>query len=401
MGGQLPVAMVAACPFPASRGTPIRIQQMGEALSNANYDVHVVTYHLGTDRPTEGIQIHRTRRVRFYKDFGAGPNYSKLLLLDPMLVRRLVQITRRHSIRIIHAHHFEGALCALAVKRILGGVKVVYDAHTSLREELFDYNFPLPKPLKKAASDILDSGIPRWCDHVVTVSERLRDDIIDHGVPPSKVTVIPLAVNAGEFPVIPTEHARSELQLKDRPIVVYTGNLAPFQGVDHLMNALVGVKRVVPNVHGIIVATPNNYYRSMVDELGLTGNVSFFPDMSFEQVRLFLAAANVVVLPRDNCVGFPVKLLNYLASGKPIVAFEGGMANVLDHLHNGYVVPNGDASAFAEGIIRCLKDPQLSQSMGGQARLTAGEFDLASMTRRLVHLYRDLGIPNPHAYAPA
>ena len=60
----MPVAMVAACPFPANRGTPIRIQQMGEALVQAGYDVHVVTYHLGQDRPVHGLTVHRIRALR-------------------------------------------------------------------------------------------------------------------------------------------------------------------------------------------------------------------------------------------------------------------------------------------------------------------------------------------------
>ena len=82
LGGRLPVAMVAACPFPANRGTPIRVQQMGEALVDLGYDVHVVTYHIGTERPLPGMTVHRTRPLRFYQDFSAGPNYAKLLLLD-------------------------------------------------------------------------------------------------------------------------------------------------------------------------------------------------------------------------------------------------------------------------------------------------------------------------------
>jgi len=397
LGGRLPVAMVAACPFPANRGTPIRIQQMGEALDELGYDVHVVTYHLGNDRPVERMTVHRTRALRFYQDFSAGPNYVKLMLLDPLLVKRLLEVVRKHGIRIIHAHHFEGALCALAVKRLVGGVQVIYDAHTSLRDELLDYSFRVPRVLKKVASDVLDAGIPRWSDHVITVSERLGDFVHDAGVPRSKITVIPMGVNSGEFPTIPTADARAMLGLGDEPTVLYTGNLAPFQGVDHLLRAFKMVSDQNPDVRLVIVGKPTFTYQRMVQSLGCGERVTFAGERPFDEVRTFLAAANVVVLPRDNCVGFPLKLLNYMAAGKAIVAFEGGSGDVLEHLQNGYVVPNGNVDAFARGILHCLDDHGLSEQIGSAAQETAGQFDTDAMVSRIGRLYKSLQLTGrPH-----
>ncbi|MEE2712742.1 MAG: glycosyltransferase family 4 protein [Planctomycetota bacterium] len=401
LGGRLPVAMVAACPFPANRGTPIRVQQMGEALVDLGYDVHVVTYHIGTERPLPGMTVHRTRPLRFYQDFSAGPNYAKLLLLDPLLVARLLAVVRKHGIRIIHAHHFEGALCALAVKRLIGSVQVIYDAHTSLKDELLDYSFRVPKVLKKLAADILDSGIPRWSDHVVTVSDRLGEFIAHTGVPSSKITVIPMGVNAGEFPTIPTEEARAALGLTDEPTVVYTGNLAPFQGVDHLLRSFTIVTQESKKSRLIIVGRPTPGYQRMVDKLGIVDRVTFAGERPFDEVRTFLAAADVVVLPRDNCVGFPLKLLNYMAAGKAIVAFEGGSGEVLNHLENGYVVPDGDENAFARGILNCLSDTGLSATIASGAHRTANRFDLDAMVGRIGRLYDSLELTGRPHYANA
>lgn len=382
--------MVAACPFPASRGTPVRIQQMGEALHASGYDVHVATYHLGQARPVPDLIIHRTRGISFYRDYGAGPNYSKLLLLDPMLVACLARIVRLYRIRIIHAHHFEGALCALLVKRIHGGLQVIYDAHTSLNEELFDYHFRIPRIVKKVACDILDSGIPRWCDHVVAVSDQLKNEILAHGVPESKVTVIPLAVNLGDFPLIDKSRARSTLGLDGSPTVVYTGNLAPFQGVDHLMRAMAIVRDRMPSARLVLVSAPNRHYGEMVRKLNLERHVSFAGDKSFEDVRVYLAAADVVVLPRGHATGFPLKLLNYMAAGKAIVAFEGSSMEAIQHLHSGYVVKGESEGEFAAGILRCLTDANLSSHMGGAARRAVDSYDLATVNRRVQDLYRSL-----------
>lgn len=390
--GRIPVAMVAACPFPANRGTPIRIQQMGEALDRIGFDVHVVTYHLGEDRPTPGLTIHRIRSLVPYQEFNAGPNYRKLLALDPALAVKLGQVVLAHKIRVVHAHHFEGALCALAVKRLIGGIQVVYDAHTSLADELLDYAYPffMPKWVKKVAASILDSAIPRWSDHVVAVSDSLKEFIVRSGVGASKVSVIPMAVNLGDFPVLDRHASRERLGLRDAPTVLYTGNLAPFQGVDHLLKSMRIVRSRREDVRLVIVGRPTPESRELAAELGIAADVHFAGEKSFDQVRDYLAAADVVVLPRERCPGFPLKLLNYMAAGRAIVAFRGSSREVLQHAVNGYVVPDGDEPAFAAGILHCLSDPGFSAAMGAAARRTADIYSEGEMDRRTSALYRSV-----------
>ena len=137
--------MVAACPFPANRGTPSRISGMAEALSGFGHDIHVITYHFGIEKETNGYRIHRTIKLP-YNYFGPGPTFFKLGVLDPLLFIKLLKVTRKYDIEVIHAHHFEGALISYAVRK-LTGVKVIYDAHTTLHGEMYSYKFPQNKCL--------------------------------------------------------------------------------------------------------------------------------------------------------------------------------------------------------------------------------------------------------------
>ncbi len=396
LGGRVPVAMVAACPFPANRGTPVRIRQMGEALDAAGFDVHVVTYHLGSELALPGMTIHRTRAQPGYTELGAGPTWTKLALLDPLLVLRIAEVVRRHGIRVVHAHHFEGALCALAARFLVGGFKVLYDAHTTLSDELHTYqNFRGPRVLKKIAADLLDSGLPRWCDHVLTVSEKLRTALLDRGIPDHRISVIPMAINRDEFDTIEMHEAKRRIGFANTPLVVYAGNLAAFQGVDHLLRAFRSVAASLPETRLVIVGRPVEHYTNMVRELGLDPYVVFAGEKPFAEVRVHIAAADVVVLPRDNCIGFPLKLLNYMAAEKPIVAFHGGAGEVLQHLHNAYVVPNDHEEAFAAGIMKCLQHPTLSQRLAAAARQDAEHYGAAAMVERVRVLYRELLLPGP------
>src|SRR6202789_3251850 len=101
------IAMVAACPFPSPRGTPIRAHRMAEALGRRGHDVHVVTYHLGDAVRTPHMTVHRIAGPASYTRTAPGPTLTKLALLDPLLARKLRSVLRGGHFDVIHAHHYE------------------------------------------------------------------------------------------------------------------------------------------------------------------------------------------------------------------------------------------------------------------------------------------------------
>jgi glycosyltransferase involved in cell wall biosynthesis len=163
----LRIAMVAACPFPLGRGTPIRIQRQAEALAARGHEVHVVTYSLGTAELVAGVTVHRAPRLPGYLTTSPGPTLPKLLALDPMLVGTLFRLLRTQPIDIIHAHHYEGLLVARAAKAFTR-IPMVYDAHTLLGSELGFFRLGLPRRLAVALGEHLDRRLPRLADHVIS-----------------------------------------------------------------------------------------------------------------------------------------------------------------------------------------------------------------------------------------
>ena len=97
---RLTVAVIAACPFPARRGTPVRIQRLAEELTQRGHRVVVVTYHHGTGEADPSVEVRRIRPIRSYNKLGPGPSYRKLLLLDPMLMVKLAGILRREGVDV-------------------------------------------------------------------------------------------------------------------------------------------------------------------------------------------------------------------------------------------------------------------------------------------------------------
>ena len=108
--------MVAACPFPYPRGTPIRIQRMAESLAKNGHEVHVAAYHLGESPADTDYVIHRINRIPFYKKFDPGPSVIKLLFVDPLLTLKLLRLVSKFQFDLIYAHHYEGFMGALPAR---------------------------------------------------------------------------------------------------------------------------------------------------------------------------------------------------------------------------------------------------------------------------------------------
>ena len=100
----LTVAIVAACPLPLARGTPVRIRHVAESLANRGHDIHVITYHLGSGELSQDVKVHRTPRVPTYRRLSPGPSYQKLLVMDPLLTAKVARLLRTMPFDVIHAH---------------------------------------------------------------------------------------------------------------------------------------------------------------------------------------------------------------------------------------------------------------------------------------------------------
>lgn len=360
------VLKVAACPFPYPRGTPIRIYNLAAGLAERGHDVHVATYHLGADAVDASFRIHRTRKLRSYRRTSPGPTYRKLLVLDPLLFLEVRRLLRRERFDVIHAHHFEGLMVAAAA-RPRSGPPIVFDSHTLLESELHHYALGLPRGAKRTIGRYLDLRLPGRADHVIAVTDDMRRRMIeDAGLSAESVSVIPNGVEVEPFDRVGAA-PRPERAAGEPKRVVFTGNLARYQGIDLLLEAF----RILRESHGNVVldvVTEDAWepYARRAAEAGVEPYVQVHR-VGFESVPGLLAAGDVAVNPRVDCDGLPQKLLNYMAAGKPVVSFEGSAKQLVDHVH-GLIVPNGDTEAFARATHRLLVDEELSRSLGAAGR---------------------------------
>ena len=326
--------------------------------------MHVVTYHYGSGEIAPELTIHRTPRVRAYHKVAPGPTYVKLGVLDPLLTIKLRQVLRRHPIDVIHAHHFEGLLIS-QIARLGTGIPLVFDAHTLLMSELPLYRLGLPLRAKRFIAAAFDRHLPVMADHIVTVTERIRDRLLEHqALAPGKVSVIP---NGADLHFFTGAGDRRTGAAAASPTLIFTGNLAPYQGIDLMLRAFRRVLDRRGDVRLRIVTDSSfDRYDPLARELGIRSAVDVL-QAPFEEIPQQLAEATVAVNPRTDCDGIPVKLLNYMAAGKPVVSFAGSAPGIR-HRETAWLVPDGDVEGFAEGALTLMGNAGLADALGSGAR---------------------------------
>ena len=387
----LNIAMVAACPFPANRGTPSRILRMSEALARRGHNVKVVTYHFGEVIRTEGISIHRIPKVTAYHNLSPGPTLTKLLFLDSLLFFKLRGIINTKNVDLIHAHHYEGALLGYTV-RALNDIPVIYDAHTDLANELpYFKNWNI-----KLIPTFLDSHVPKWANYTITVSEELKEKYCLEGISSDKIEVIPTGINPESFGQASSSHIIKKYHLKTSKVVAYTGSLINYQGIEYLLRAMSLVFKELEDTKLLLVGNGKiKEYLNQCYDLGIQDKVIFAGPRPFSEIPDYLAAADVAVNPRVNCPGMPQKLANYMMAQKAIVSFEGS-AKLLSHGVDGLLVRNGDIEQMAKFIINLLKNLNLREKLGMNAkRKVLSEYGWDSLSKKIENIYYNVLNINP------
>lgn len=377
------VAVVAACPFPSLRGSQVLVRELAAGLAHAGHAVHVVTYptaqHLA---PVERIAIHRVRKLPGL--WTAHPFGWQKLVLDLLLAWRLLGVVRRQRIEVIHAHNVEAPLMAFAV-RWLTGVPVVYHAHNALADELPCYFRRAPS--RRAARWIgaaLDRALARGADGVIALSDRLAAYLAARGAA-GRVAVVPPA--APRLAALEPRPARGAA-----PLVMYGGNLDPYQDVGCLMEAFLRLRAAEPQARLVLVTHRGAHPRTArcAERLACQPGVGVEQVSSFAAVARRLAQADVLVCPRGSWSGFPIKVLNYMALGRPIVHARAS-AHAIDDGITGLLVDDGDSGALARAMLRVVRDPSLGARLGRQARHVARErFALAKVLNNVVEVYEQV-----------
>jgi glycosyltransferase involved in cell wall biosynthesis len=383
------VLVVAPQPFYEDRGTPIAVCQLLQALSQLAYEIDLLTFPVGST-----LEIPRVRYFRVANPFGVrqvpiGLSLAKLLL-DVTLVTELTRrLSSNDGYSCIHAVE-EAAFPAVLLGRRFR-IPVIYDMQSSLPEQLACH-LAFRNPLAQKALRGLEGWLLRQADSVVSSSglaERVR-------------ALAPTAnlhewQYAGALPAAHPQEAaelRAELGIApERPVVLYSGTFETYQGLPELLAAIPRVCAEVPEATFVLVGANESGGTSVQRaHAGLIrdGCLRVVKRQPRERIPRFLALADVLVSPRAWGDNLPLKVFDYLAAGKPIVATDIPAHRAV--LSDERAVLTGLWSPdLARGIVRLLRDRELAARLARAGRDYAEEkLGWFSFVRSVGDLYREV-----------
>ena len=326
------------------------------------------------EEDVDGLHFYRTPA-------GAGPfanlPVGREVALMKALGQRLEQVAQQVKPDIIHAHSpVLNALPALKVGRKLG-IPVVYEIRAFWEDAAVDHGTTSQGSLRYRATRGLETRAIHRADHVFTICEGLRADIVARGVASSKVTVIPNAVNVDSFSLAspPDAALQAKLGLTGCTVVGFIGSFYAYEGLDLLIAALPALIQARPDVKVLLVGggSQEANLRQQAQQLSVADRVVFAGRVPHQEVNRYYDLINVLAYPRHPMrlteLVTPLKPLEAMAQGQLFVASDvGGHKELIEHNKTGVLFQAGSAEALAQSLLSLLNNPTLWPALRSNGR---------------------------------
>jgi glycosyltransferase involved in cell wall biosynthesis len=366
-------------------------------LVSAELDVQVdlLTYGEGQNVDIAGVRILRIPRFGWFGNVKTGPSMLKLFL-DIFIFLRTVGLLLVNRYDFVHAHE-EAVFFSRFLKPVFR-FKLVYDMHSSLPQQLSNFNYTDSRLIYRLFKWLEDSSI-NAADAVITICPDLADYVATVISDPDKHFLIENSIfepvrlsNAAGTAAVDDEPDLVALPA-DRKYFVYAGTLEHYQGIGLLIRAFRLVLESCPRAYLIIVGgTPEQVekYSQLAAEEGITDGCRFTGRVPQKSANAYTSLASVQVSPRTEGTNTPLKIYQQLASGIPLVATDiYSHTQVLDRKVAFLAAP--EPQDFAQAMISAISEPDKAQRItAGALRLYEDEYSRKRYVDKLQQLLATL-----------
>lgn len=376
------VLFLAPHPFYQDRGTTIAEKLLLMTLASRGYRIDLVTYHEGNTIEYENVNIHRILKIPFVRNIRPGFSWKKLVC-DFFMFFKALSLVSKKRYQVIHAVE-ESVFIALFLKFVFK-IPYVYDMDSSLPQQLVEkYSaFALINPLLR----FFETIAIRNSEVVVPVCDSLAEIVEKHN--PKKI------VTLRDVSLLKDVKKREEGGLReelgtDGLVLMYVGNLEPYQGIDLLLESFALTLREIGKANLIIIGgipTDIQKYKEKSLLLGIENRVHFLGPKPIEILSEYLSQADILVSPRIKGTNTPMKIYSYLHSGKAVLATDlPTHTQVLNDQVAMLTAPSPEE--FSKGMLCLIQDENLRLQLGNAGKkLIEEKYSYDSFKKELNALY--------------
>ncbi|TMW77998.1 glycosyltransferase, exosortase A system-associated [Thauera sp. UPWRP] len=324
------------------------------------------TFHLTS--PKQGktpADVEDVDGLRFYRSPALEP--SRAGLNEWRQIRtveaRLEQLARALKPDVLHAHSpVLNAIPAIRVGRKLG-IPVVYEIRAFWEDAAVDHGTTTEGSLRYRATKALETWALKRIDHAFTICEGLRRDIVGRGIPESKVTVIPNAVDVEGFQLSgdADPELRRKLGLEGATVIGFVGSFYAYEGLDLLLDAFPKLLAQRPELRLLLVGggPQDANLKAQAQRLGIADKIVFTGRVPHSEVSRYYDQIDLLAYPRHSMrlteLVTPLKPLEAMAQGRLFVASDvGGHHELIRDGETGKLFKAGSADALADAVLDML-----------------------------------------------
>jgi len=369
-------------------GPALHVAYLSSGLAERGYDTTLVAGDVAKGEESmafvaegEGVEVVRL----------AGLSRSIAPLRDLGAAFHLASEIRRVRPHILHTHTAKAGAVGRLAAVLAGSARPQVVVHTYHGHVLRGYFGRTGSAVFRG----IERALASTTDALVAVSPQVRDDLVELGVAPAqRFTVVRLGIDLE--PRVTTGVDRMEARRRlgigpERFVVGWFGRMTAVKRTDDLIDALVALRKRSVDACLLLVGDGSDRERLELraKDLGVAAHVLFLGYQ--KDVGAHYAIADAVVLTSAN-EGTPVTIIEALAAGRPIVATDvGGVADVVRHEIDGFLVDVGDTPAMAERLAEIAADPVLGTRLAasGQKRVL-NRYAVARLVDDVDRLYKAL-----------
>jgi glycosyltransferase involved in cell wall biosynthesis len=375
-----------------------RVRPEATSLAAAGYEVSVICPGLITERPAQtvdGVHIYRYPVVmQGHGAIGYAIEYGYALVATFLLS---VYVLMRRGFDVVHAHNPPDLFVLIGVLYKRLGKRFIYDQH-DLAPEMYQALFQNKHPRIRQALIWFEKLSCRVADRIIVTNHSHERMILERsGIPQERITVVR---NGPKVEVAEEVAPEQGLRRVGKVTLCYVGVMGAHDGVDLLLHSL---RRLVDDLgrtdfHCVLVGAGGAWtkLKALSHELKLDDYVTFTGWIAPARVRHFISAADICVAPEpsnpynDRCT--VIKIAEYMALGKPVVAFDLPEHHVTAQAAALYATAN-DALDFARKVALLMDDPEQRQAMGQLGRQdVVTRLAWPIQLKHLLEVYHSLGV---------
>ncbi len=364
------ILVVTPQPFYQDRGTPIALVNTCRALGQLGFEVDLLAFPVGQDTIMPAVNIRRCANPFGIRVVPIGFSVRKALL-DLTLACSFWHLLRTRDYRAVHAVEEAAYLAAMFCPR--RRTPFVYDMASAIPVELRRHEI-LGTGLAQRAVGAFERLALRHASQVICsigLAEHVRAV-----APEARFTewrFPPLTDTADEASV---RRLREELDIPATAHVVgYTGSFAAYQRLDLLFEAFAEALAVDPQLMLVCVGASAGMRAAALARFSppVRARVRILPPEPRDRMPGYLAMADCLISLRPSSDNLPLKVLDYMAAGRPIVATRGRAHEPVLNGERAFLC-EARTDSVKQAILEVFSSPQRARAVAGAARSHALQY---------------------------